>query len=73
MQFTFSFQDLDCVGSVATCEMLFRTNILAIVPGGSHAKFPENVLHIKDDSQKRTVMEIKFAGPIKAVRLRRDR
>ncbi|XP_066248768.1 WD repeat domain phosphoinositide-interacting protein 4-like [Euwallacea similis] len=65
--------DTETVGSVASCEMLFRTNILAIVSGGSHPKFPENILYIYDDSQKKTVIEIKFASAVKAVRLRRDK
>lgn len=67
------FADMETVGSVSSCEMLFRTNILAVIPGGSRPKIPENILHIYDDIQKKTVMEIKFASAVKAVRLRRDR
>ncbi|CAG9765235.1 unnamed protein product [Ceutorhynchus assimilis] len=65
--------DMEAVGSVSTCEMLFRTNLLAVIPGGSRPKIPENVLHIYDDAQKMAVMEIKFASAVKAVRLRRDK
>lgn len=36
------FIDASAVGSVAVCEMLYRTNILAIVGGGRKQKFAEN-------------------------------
>jgi len=53
--------------------MLFRTNIIAIVSGGSRPKIPDNILHIYDDSKKKAIMEIKFSSSIRAVRLRRDK
>ncbi|KAJ8961549.1 hypothetical protein NQ318_014801 [Aromia moschata] len=45
--------DIDLVGSVSHCEMLFRTNLLAIVSGGSYQKFPDDVLLIYDDFTKK--------------------
>lgn len=53
--------------------MLFRTNIWAIIPGGMRPKVPENILQIYDESQKKAIMEIKFAAAIKSVRFRRDK
>ena len=32
---------VDCVGSVATAEMLFRSNLIALVGGGNTPKFDE--------------------------------
>lgn len=65
--------DIDMVGSASQCEMLFRTNLLAIVAGGSRPKYPDNVLLIFDDHTKKFIMEITFASSIRAVRLRRDK
>lgn len=68
-----SHYDIETVGSLSICEMLFRTNIIAIVSGGSRPKIPDNILHIFDDVQKKAIMEIKFASSVNAVRLRRDK
>ncbi|CAH2015643.1 unnamed protein product [Acanthoscelides obtectus] len=65
--------DADMVGSVAQCEMLFRTNLLAIVSGGSRPKFADNVLTIFDDLTKKFILEISFASSIRAVKLRKDK
>ncbi|ENN80605.1 hypothetical protein YQE_02970, partial [Dendroctonus ponderosae] len=65
-------QHVEAVGSVASCEMLFRTNIWAIIPGGMRPKVPENILQFYDESQKKAIMEIKFAAAVKSVRFRRD-
>lgn len=68
-----AFSDTEMVGSVAQCEMIFRTNLIAIVSGGSRPKFADNVLLIYDDYTKKFVLEITFATSIRAVRLRRDK
>lgn len=65
--------DLELMGSVSICEMLHRTNLLAIVAGGSHPKFADNTVLIYDDHAKKFVLEITFTTPVKAVRLRRDK
>ncbi|XP_076618734.1 WD repeat domain phosphoinositide-interacting protein 4 isoform X2 [Colletes latitarsis] len=63
----------DVVGSIAIAEMLWRTNIIAIVGGGTRPKFAENTVLIYDDISKKFVLEVTFTSPIKAVRLRRDK
>ncbi|KAF7273805.1 WD repeat domain phosphoinositide-interacting protein 4-like [Rhynchophorus ferrugineus] len=68
-----SHYDVETVGSISICEMLFRTNIIAMVSGGSRPKIPDNILHIFDDSKKKAALEIKFASSVKAVRLRREK
>lgn len=65
--------DVETVGSVQQCEMSFRTNLLAIVSGGSRPKFADNILQIFDDATKKFVLEIAFPSAIKAVRMRRDK
>lgn len=63
----------DLMGSIAIAEMLWRTNVIAVVGGGSRPKFADNTVLIYDDLSKKFVMEITFTSPIKAVRLRRDK
>ncbi|KAL7306875.1 hypothetical protein TKK_0001035 [Trichogramma kaykai] len=63
----------DLMGSIAIGEMLWRSNIIAIVGGGTRPKFADNTVLIYDDLTKKFVMEITFTSPIKALRLRKDK
>jgi len=65
--------DNDLMGSISLAEMLWRTNLIAVVGSGNRAKFADNTVLIYDDLAKKFVMEVTFASPIKAVRLRRDK
>lgn len=63
----------DDMGSVKLCEMLYRTNLLAVVAGGTSPKYADNTVLIWDDIAQKFVMELVFKIPVKAVRLRRDK
>lgn len=65
--------DNDLMGSISIAEMLWRTNVIAVVGGGNRAKFADNTVLIYDDISKKFVMDVTFTSPIKAVRLRRDK
>ncbi|XP_056643009.1 WD repeat domain phosphoinositide-interacting protein 4-like [Diorhabda carinulata] len=65
--------DIETVGSISQCEMLFRTNILAMVAGGLRPKFFDNDLRIYDDVKKKFVLDIYFPSAIKAVRMTNNR
>ncbi|KAL1130235.1 hypothetical protein AAG570_013173 [Ranatra chinensis] len=65
--------DVDVMGSVAVCEMLHRSNIFAIVAGGSRPKYADNAVLIYDDIKKQFILELIFTSTVKAVRLRRDK
>ncbi|NXO05075.1 WIPI4 protein, partial [Rhinopomastus cyanomelas] len=68
--------DSDQVGSVGLVEMLHRSNLLAIVGGGSHPKFPDVSVLIWDDAREgkdKLVLEFTFPKPVLAVRMRPDK
>jgi WD40 repeat protein len=65
------------VGSIAHVEMLYRTNLIAIIGGGTNPKYTTYSVLVLDDSrkefEKKVVLELMFAQPVVAVRLRYDR
>lgn len=61
------------MGSVTQCEMLQRSNLLAIISGGSRPKFADNTVLIYDDSAKKFILELTFSSSVRAVRLRKDK
>lgn len=71
--------DHDQVGSVSHVEMLQRSNLLAIVGGGTNPKFSEISVLVWDDaregkdSRDKLVLEFTFTKPVLAMRLRQDK
>ncbi|BES98788.1 unnamed protein product [Nesidiocoris tenuis] len=65
--------DLETMGSLSQCEMLHRTNILALVSGGSRPKFANHSVLLYDDNKALVFAVLLFKAPVLAVRLRRDK
>jgi hypothetical protein len=65
--------DIGLVGSVAHCEMLHRTNLIAFSGGAPRPKFADNTVLVYDDHAKKFVLEFTFPAQVKAIRLRRDK
>uniref|UniRef100_A0A8C9GQJ4 WD repeat-containing protein 45 n=1 Tax=Piliocolobus tephrosceles TaxID=591936 RepID=A0A8C9GQJ4_9PRIM len=71
--------DHEQVGSMGLVEMLHRSNLLALVGGGSSPKFSEISVLIWDDaregkdSKEKLVLEFTFTKPVLSVRMRHDK
>lgn len=65
--------DVELVGSVMQCEMLQRTNLIALISGGSRPKFADNTLLIYDDAAKKFILELTFSSSVRGVKLRKDK
>ena len=65
--------NLDLGGGVGIAEMLYRSNIIALVGGGDHPKYLTNKVIIWDDNQKKVISELKFCTEVKGLRMRKDK
>jgi len=65
--------DEPSIGSVGFCEMVYRSNLFAMVSGGTRPKYAENSVLLYDDMSKKSVLEFTFNQPVLGVRCKRDR
>jgi WD40 repeat protein len=67
----------ELVGSIESVEMLYRTNLFALIGGGTNTKYAVYSVLVFDDSVKefdrKVVLELTFSQPVLSVRLRYDR
>lgn len=60
-------------GGIGIVEMLFKSNIFALVGGGPRPAFPNDRVILWEDSQKKCISEISTGNkPIKAVKLHKN-
>lgn len=63
----------DFEGGVKMAEMLFRTNIIALVGTGNNNSYPSQRLILWDDIQHRPFGELNFKTDVLNVKLRKDK
>jgi hypothetical protein len=60
-------------GGIGIVELLYRTNIIALVGGGDKPKWPTNKVMLWDDSAMKVIGEFNFKTEVKAVKLRKEK
>ena len=60
-------------GGIAIIEMLYKSNVLALVGGGKNPKYTPNKVIIWDDYQSKVLNEFKFTSSVKNVKLKKDK
>ena len=68
-----TFVDFGTCGGIGYCEMLHRTNLLALVGGGQAPKFPESRVMVWDDLQSKFVYELNFKSKVLSIRMKKKR
>jgi hypothetical protein len=60
-------------GGIGIVEMLYKSNILALVGGGKYPKHSRNKIIIWDDYQAKVIAELSFTSYIKNVKLKKEK
>ena len=66
------FINIELCGGIGIIEMLYKTNILALVGGGIYPKFSINKITIWDNHQDKIISQIRFNSEVIKVKIRKD-
>lgn len=64
---------LEFDGGIGIVELLYRTNIVALVGGGDKPKWAPNKVVLWDDAHNKAIGEFNFKTEVKSVKLRSDK
>eukprot|EP00656_Telonema_subtile_P008874 TRINITY_DN1414_c0_g1_i4.p1 TRINITY_DN1414_c0_g1~~TRINITY_DN1414_c0_g1_i4.p1 ORF type:complete len:369 (-),score=56.73 TRINITY_DN1414_c0_g1_i4:337-1443(-) len=65
-------KEFESNGGIGVAEMLFQTNILALVGGGREPRWPPNEVKLWDVAQEKELGWLTFKHEVKNVKMRRD-
>jgi hypothetical protein len=60
-------------GGFVIVEMLYRSNILALVGSSKNQKYTPNKVILWDDHQSKVISELRFNTNVKNVKLKKDK
>ena len=61
------------VGGIGIVEMLYRSNILALVGSAKNQEYTPNKVILWDDHQSKVISELRFNTNVKNVKLKKDK
>ena len=63
----------DMNGGIGLIEMLYRSNIVALIGGGKSPRYSSNKLVLWDDHKQKEISEMRFMSSVKNVKMKKDR
>ena len=63
----------DMNGGIGLIEMLYRSNIVALIGGGKSPRYSSNKLVLWDDHKQKEISEMRFMSNVKNVKMKKDR
>jgi hypothetical protein len=64
---------LEIEGGIGIAELLYRTNMVALVGSGTNPKWPVNKVFIWDDSKLQVIGELTFKTAIRGIKMVKDK
>ena len=63
----------DFGAGIGIIAMLHKSNILVLVGGGSHPKYPANKVILWDEGQKKPIAELTFKSAVTGIKIRKEK
>ena len=64
---------LEIEGGIGIAELLYRTNMVALVGSGNNTKWPVNKVFIWDDSKLHVIGELAFKTVVRGIKMVKDK
>lgn len=64
---------IDLDGGLGKVEMLYKSNVVALLGGGKKPKYTSNKIVLWDDSQQKVITEIRLNNEVVNVKLKKEK